>query len=108
MRHQLAAGVSVTKMLERATTSGPADIRELSTRLLAAAKSGKPLAPALDAQRLPPTFVPMFRVGEEMGKLQEMLTALDTAGHGGDDHSGLVQFYETLAQTSVETSRASR
>ena len=36
----------------------------------------------------------------------EMLTALDTAGHGGDDHSGLVQFYETLAQTSVETSRA--
>jgi len=36
----------------------------------------------------------------------EMLTALDTAGHGGDDHSGLVQFYETLAQTSVERSRA--
>jgi 2-hydroxy-3-oxopropionate reductase len=36
----------------------------------------------------------------------EMLTALETAGHGGDDHSGLVQFYETLAQTSVETGRA--
>lgn len=33
----------------------------------------------------------------------EMLTALETAGHGGDDHSGLVQFYETLAKTSVET-----
>jgi 2-hydroxy-3-oxopropionate reductase len=36
----------------------------------------------------------------------EMLTALDTDGHGGDDHSGLVQHYEALAKTSVETSRA--
>jgi 2-hydroxy-3-oxopropionate reductase len=36
----------------------------------------------------------------------EILTALDTAGHGGDDHSGLVQYYETLARTSVETGRA--
>jgi 2-hydroxy-3-oxopropionate reductase len=36
----------------------------------------------------------------------EMLTALETAGHAGDDHSGLVQYYETLAKTSVETSHA--
>jgi 2-hydroxy-3-oxopropionate reductase len=36
----------------------------------------------------------------------EMLTALNTAGHGGDDHGGLVQYYETLAQTSVERPRA--
>ena len=36
----------------------------------------------------------------------EMLTALDADGHGGDDHSGLVQRYEALAETSVETSRA--
>jgi 2-hydroxy-3-oxopropionate reductase len=38
----------------------------------------------------------------------EMLTALEAAGHGGDDHSGLVQYYETLAKTSVETDRARR
>lgn len=31
----------------------------------------------------------------------EMFTALDTAGHGGEDHSGLVQFYENLAQASI-------
>jgi 2-hydroxy-3-oxopropionate reductase len=33
----------------------------------------------------------------------EMLTALETAGHGPEDHSGLVQYYEALAKTSVET-----
>jgi 2-hydroxy-3-oxopropionate reductase len=36
----------------------------------------------------------------------EMLTALETAGHGGDDHSGLVQYYETLAKTSVQAGPA--
>ncbi len=32
----------------------------------------------------------------------EMLTALKTNGHEGEDHSGLVQYYESLAMTSVE------
>lgn len=36
----------------------------------------------------------------------EMLTALHTAGHGADDHSGMVQYYEALAKTSVERNRA--
>ncbi len=31
----------------------------------------------------------------------EMLTALKTGGHEGEDHSGLVQYYEALAKTSV-------
>jgi 2-hydroxy-3-oxopropionate reductase len=31
----------------------------------------------------------------------EMLTTLKTAGHEGEDHSGLVQYYEALAETSV-------
>jgi 2-hydroxy-3-oxopropionate reductase len=31
----------------------------------------------------------------------EMLTALKTDGHEGEDHSGLVQYYEALAKTSV-------
>ena len=31
----------------------------------------------------------------------EMLTALKTDGHEGEDHSGLVQCYEALAKTSV-------
>lgn len=31
----------------------------------------------------------------------EMMTALRVGGHGDDDHSGLVQLYESLAQTSV-------
>ena len=76
-RHQLAAGVAVTKMLDRATTTGPDDVRAMSTRMLAAAKDGRPLASALDADQLPPTFVPLFRVGEETGRLPEMLTAIE-------------------------------
>jgi 2-hydroxy-3-oxopropionate reductase len=31
----------------------------------------------------------------------EMMTALKAAGHDGEDHSGLVRHYETLAQTSL-------
>ena len=31
----------------------------------------------------------------------EMMTALRAAGHEGEDHSGLVQHYESLAQTSL-------
>jgi type II secretory pathway component PulF len=76
-RHQLAAGVAVTKMLDRASTSGPAELREMSARLLAAAKAGRPLSGAFDAERLPPIFVPLFRVGEQMGRLPEILESLE-------------------------------
>ena len=31
----------------------------------------------------------------------EMMTALKADGHGKDDHSGLVQYYELLARTQV-------
>jgi hypothetical protein len=30
-----------------------------------------------------------------------MMTALKADGHGTDDHSGLVQYYEMLARTQV-------
>ena len=33
----------------------------------------------------------------------EMLTALEAGGHEGEDHSGLVQYFEALAKTSVAT-----
>jgi 2-hydroxy-3-oxopropionate reductase len=36
----------------------------------------------------------------------EMLTALETAGHAAEDHSGLVQCYEAVAKTSIETGRS--
>jgi 2-hydroxy-3-oxopropionate reductase len=36
----------------------------------------------------------------------EMLTALETAGHAAEDHSGLVQYYEAVAKTSIETGRS--
>jgi 2-hydroxy-3-oxopropionate reductase len=35
----------------------------------------------------------------------DMLAALDSEGHGGEDHSGLVQRYEALAETRLESSR---
>jgi len=31
----------------------------------------------------------------------EMFTAVKADGHDGDDHSGLVQFYESLARTTL-------
>jgi type II secretory pathway component PulF len=64
-------------MLDRAAVSGPAETREMSSHLLAAAKAGRPLADAFDAEQLPPTFVPLFRVGERMGRLPEILTDLE-------------------------------
>jgi 2-hydroxy-3-oxopropionate reductase len=36
----------------------------------------------------------------------EIMTALRVDGHGQEDHSGLVQFYEALAQTSLLADRA--
>jgi 2-hydroxy-3-oxopropionate reductase len=36
----------------------------------------------------------------------EMMTALRAAGHDRDDHSGLVQHYESLAQTSLLADQA--
>jgi 2-hydroxy-3-oxopropionate reductase len=36
----------------------------------------------------------------------EMMTALKAAGHDGEDHSGLVQHYESLAQTSLVPEQA--
>jgi type II secretory pathway component PulF len=79
LRHQLSAGVSVTKTLNHAATSGATALREMSSRLLRAAQAGRPLAPALeaDADRMPPVFVPLFRVGEEAGRLPEVLADLE-------------------------------
>ena len=37
---------------------------------------------------------------------REMMTALKAAGHDREDHSGLVQHYESLAQTSLVADQA--
>jgi 2-hydroxy-3-oxopropionate reductase len=36
----------------------------------------------------------------------EIMTALKADGHAGEDHSGLVQFYESIAQTSLLADQA--
>jgi 2-hydroxy-3-oxopropionate reductase len=36
----------------------------------------------------------------------EMMTALEADGHAGDDHSGLLTYYEALAKTRIEKRRA--
>jgi 2-hydroxy-3-oxopropionate reductase len=36
----------------------------------------------------------------------EMFTALKADGHEGDDHSGLVQFYESVARTNLDQAAA--
>ena len=58
----------------------------------------KDLANALDTADEIDAPLPLTR------SVLEMLRALQESGHGAEDHSGLVQFYEDLAHTRVERS----
>jgi 2-hydroxy-3-oxopropionate reductase len=56
----------------------------------------KDLANALDTARNVDAPLPLTQA------VLDMLRKLQTDGHGADDHSGLVQYYEQLSQTRVE------
>jgi 2-hydroxy-3-oxopropionate reductase len=58
----------------------------------------KDLANAIDASQEVEAPLPLTKT------VLDMLNTLDAAGHGGDDHSGLVQYYESLAGTRLEDS----
>lgn len=55
----------------------------------------KDLQNALDTAHSLGTPIPLTSV------VMEMMQALKVDGHGGDDHGGLIQFYEKLAKTEV-------
>jgi 2-hydroxy-3-oxopropionate reductase len=58
----------------------------------------KDLANALDTAEAIDAPLPLTR------SVLEMMRTLQESGHGGEDHSGLVQYYEQLASTRVERS----
>ena len=58
----------------------------------------KDLANALDAAEEIDAPLPLTR------SVLEMMRSLEESGHGAEDHSGLVQFYENLAHARVERS----
>jgi 2-hydroxy-3-oxopropionate reductase len=58
----------------------------------------KDLINALDASQDVQAALPLTKA------VLDMLNALDAAGYGGDDHSGLVQYYEAQAPTRLESS----
>jgi 2-hydroxy-3-oxopropionate reductase len=58
----------------------------------------KDLINALDASQDVQAALPLTKA------VLDMLNALDAAGHGGEDHSGLVQYYEGQAGTRLENS----
>jgi type II secretory pathway component PulF len=79
LRHQLAAGVSIVRVLERQAERGPSAVRALAGRLLIAVRAGESLGAALDHESdvLPPLFLAMVRVAEETGHLPEVLGELE-------------------------------
>jgi 2-hydroxy-3-oxopropionate reductase len=56
----------------------------------------KDLANALDTADVIDAPLPLTR------SVLEMMRTLQESGHGGEDHSGLVQYYEELASTRIE------
>jgi 2-hydroxy-3-oxopropionate reductase len=60
----------------------------------------KDLANALDTADVIDAPLPLTR------SVLEMMRTLQESGHGGEDHSGLVQYYEELASTRIERSES--
>jgi type IV pilus assembly protein PilC len=79
LRHQLAAGVSLVRILQQQTERGPGAVRPLAGRLLIAVQAGEAFSAALDREHelLPPLFLAMARVAEETGHLPEVLGELE-------------------------------
>src|SRR5579864_4807391 len=79
LRHHLAAGLTLVRVLQQQMERGPRGVRPLAGRLLAAVEQGGSLSDALDreADMLPPLFLAMARLGEETGHLPEVLGELE-------------------------------
>src|SRR5947209_1100715 len=79
LRHQLAAGLTLVRVLRQETQRGPMGVRALAGRLLTAVESGEPLSAALEREDavLPPLFIAMAKLAEETGHLPEVLGELE-------------------------------
>jgi len=79
LRHQLAAGVAILRVLQQQAERGPHAIRPVAARLLATLSAGEPLSAALDKESatLPPLFIALAKLGEETGHFPEILSTLE-------------------------------
>lgn len=79
LRHQLAAGVSLTKVVGQQAERGPRGVRPVAQRLSAAVQRGEALSDAFDREKdtLPPLFIALAKVGEETGHFPEIMGELE-------------------------------
>ena len=79
MRHQLAAGVAILRVLGQQAERGPRAVRPVAARLFAALSAGESISAALDRESasLPPLFIALAKLGEETGHFPEILGALE-------------------------------
>jgi type II secretory pathway component PulF len=79
LRHQLAAGVTLVRVLQQQAERGPPAVRALVGRLLTRLAAGSGLAEALDREQdvLPPLFLALARLGDETGHFPEVLGELE-------------------------------
>jgi type IV pilus assembly protein PilC len=79
LRHNLAAGVGVVRVMQQLSERGPVSVRPLARRLDDAVQQGDMLSAALQREKklFPPLFLALVSVGEETGNLPEVLRELE-------------------------------
>jgi len=79
LRHQLAAGLTVRDSFRQQAKSGNAAVRPLCKRIVDAVERGESLGEVMEREKdaFPPIVLPLIHVGEETGKLPEVMHELE-------------------------------
>ncbi len=79
LRHGLSAGLDVVQVFGQLARSGPAVLRPVAAAVAARLQQGEAVADALaaHADRFPPLFLELVRIGEQTGQLDETLRVLE-------------------------------
>src|SRR6478735_2632388 len=79
LRHQLAAGIAIKRVLTQQSERGRRSVRGVAGRLSEAIERGDNLSDALEreARAFPPLFLAMTKVGETTGRLAEIFGELE-------------------------------
>lgn len=79
LRHQLAAGLTIQRVLEQQSQRGRRSFRAMAGRISDAIRQGSSLADAFDKEQdaFPPLFLAMVKVGESTGHNAEIFGELE-------------------------------